>query len=181
MDKSELERILGIQKIDWQKWGTGDSKTVDHLLNEINTGESILNGIIRFEKGVNIDVYYRQKETIWKLIEEKQVFTDGRVKRRNLSTSIGEKMKPGESPLETAARGMREELGIIGVAFASLRFEDQPLVPSTSFPGLFTKRNVFFFETTLSAEQYNPEGYREIQADKTNYFIWIRLLTQNNV
>lgn len=172
MNKSELESLLKTYKIPFDTWGAGESKTISHLLQELNLEESTLiegsDGIIRAETGVAIDVFYGKL----KLVEAKQVFSDGRERKRNLSTSVGEKIKPGENPLEAAARTMLEELGIVGVAFTNYHFEEKSPVASTSFPGLLTKRSLHFFDTVLSDLQFKSEGYIEKQPDKTNYFVW---------
>ena len=42
MDKKHLLALLKISNVSLGDWGTGAAKTVDHLLKEINDGESTL-------------------------------------------------------------------------------------------------------------------------------------------
>lgn len=180
MNKNELEQYLNNYEIPIKKWGIGVSKTVNHLLNELNNGESIIEvskeGLVRKEKGVALNIYYQDGKTLLKLFEIEQRFKDGRIKKRNLSTSIGEKMKPGENPVIATGRALTEELGIENpqkiiedIKFITL--ENKP-VASESFPGLFTQRKIHIADIYLSEEYYKQEGYIERQPDKTTIFEW---------
>lgn len=169
--------MLKKYSIDTTIWGQGDSKTRENLLEELKLGESNLvekeGLLVRVERGVILNVYFDNL----KLIEDRQVFNDGRVRRRNISTSIGEKLKPKETPLVGARRALKEELGIVTSGKLIPRstiftIEDRTLVPSTSFPGLWTKRTLWGTEVTLTSEYYKPEGYVEIQKDKRTHFTW---------
>lgn len=177
MTINELAEFLESRKIPYGEWGTGESKTLEHLLTEINSGEARLQDtendrILRIVTGVVINVFFQQGQDILKLIEDKQIFVDGRERRRNLSTSIGEKMKTGESPDAAANRALREELGIVGVAISNTGVENREPIPSTTYPGLWTKNTFYVYEAQLPPHHFRPEGYVEIQDDKTSYFIW---------
>jgi hypothetical protein len=134
--------------------------------------------LLRVEQIVVINIYFQDELEIYKLVEQEQIFKDGRVRHRNISTSIGEKMKQLESPIDATKRALKEELGIQMTAddfnFQLLEFfnEDRPAVPSVSFPGLWTKRNLYFTEIYLPKKFYRPDGYMEIQSDKSSYFVW---------
>lgn len=178
MNKTELEQQLKSKGIPIEKWGVGESKTLENLLHELESGDSRLEedpdlGVLRVEAGVGINVYFNEGKNSLVLVEDRQVFKDGRIRRRNLPTSIGEKMRPGESPLEAVSRAFSEELNIvaIGVIF-SIGEEDRQPVSSVSFPGLWTKRKIHVFDTTMPPEYFKPEGYVEEQEDKTNYYEW---------
>lgn len=169
---TELVKFLNNRKIPYENWGTGESKTLVHLLAEITSGEAILedkhNRVLRIVTGVGVNVLFQHL----KLVEEKQIFSDGRERRRGLSTSVGEKMKAGESPDEAAIRTLKEELGIVGVAISNTGVENREPVPSTSYPGLWTKNTVYIYGARLSSHQFRHEGYIEVQSDKTSYFVW---------
>ncbi len=178
MEKRELLDFLTKHGIPFWQWGTGKSKTVEHLLFEINSGETVLyeeeNGnVVRSASGAALNIYHQDGKRILKLEEEKQVFRDGRERRRNLETSIGEKMKNGETPEGAAYRALKEELGIS----EKLALEAGPAivkgpVTSESFPGLKTIYIIFIYDCFLPDHFYKSEGYREEQKDKTSYFVW---------
>jgi len=172
-----LVELLKKYDVPFDSWGTGESKTAEHLLSEINLGESDLveeRGILVKKSFVAaINVYYKQGDKIFKLKEAKQIFYDGREKVRDLETSIGEKMRPGESASSAAYRALSEELGI------KERIELKPVSPITkgpvasqSFPGLQSKFFINVFEIFLPDSMYKPDGYKEQQADKESIFIW---------
>ncbi len=181
MERGKLIALLRGNDIPIDSWGTGIAKTVDHLLKEINAGESELlkkdGALLRAAVGSTIRVYYRNEAVLFHLKEEKQVFKNGRVKKRELAgdMSIGEKLKPGEIPAVGAWRALAEELGIT---------EKLPLIPlpdiikcpvkSVSFPGLLSLYTIHAFEVFLPEKWYRPEGYVEKQSDKTSYFVWMK-------
>lgn len=181
MCRAETEILLNSKNINFGTWGQGESKTLQHLLDELASGESTLeiNGsdrVVRKVEGSAVNIYYTlyQGKTL-QLVEEKQVFNGDRVRKRNINTSIGEKMRPEELPMEAGIRAMQEELKISDVTLTPIRTEHRDLVASTSFPGLWTKNTIHIFETYLNTEQFKPEGYMEIQKDKTTYFIWVEI------
>ena len=113
----ELKALLTSYSIAIDEWGYCESKTVAHLLAELHKSESTLQEtedgkLLRVVRGVGINVFYQDKGRLLRLQETRQVFSDGRGRRRDLSTSVGEKMKPDESPNEAATRTLTEELGI---------------------------------------------------------------------
>lgn len=180
IDKVGLLDLLLQFNVDVDLWGKGKAKTVEHLLIEINTGECQLiklNGeLLRLVTGPGLNVFYKDGDQILKLKEEKQVYNDGRVRvRADLETSIGEKLKPGESSLDAARRALAEELDIKS---------DLELIPadpitkgpitSVSYPGLKTKYIFEVFDVYLPTESYRPDGYIEEQTDKKNYYVWVR-------
>lgn len=105
-------------------------------------------------------------------------FTDGRIRKRDNPTSIGEKIKHGELPFQATRRALGEELGIdhtedyIG-ADTSFNVQVREPVISNSYPGLLTKRTIYTLDTYLTKRDFRPEGYREVQEDKTSIFKWI--------
>lgn len=180
MNRDSLRAFLEAHSIPIQKWGKGEAKTLDHLLAEINTGEATIavkdSRVIRMIATAAVNVYYTEGAGNLLLVEDRQVFCDGQIRRRNLNTSLGEKVKVGEKPEEAAQRALEEELGINeNLSFISESVLEKPLLPSESFPGLYVTNVLYRFDVFLPAQFYRPEGYVEYQADKTTYFIW-RLL-----
>jgi len=180
MQKDELLVFLQDHNVPLHEWGTGEAKTFDHLLLEISLGESELTEkdgkVLRSAEGSMLNVYYYDGQATWVLIEEKQVFTDGRSRTRNLDPAIGEKMRPGETPEDGAYRALSEELGIT----EKLPLIPKPLrmkgpVPSQSYPGLWSVYSMHIFDVFLPEHLYKPEGYEENQSDKTSYFVWEKL------
>ncbi len=173
----ELKKRLVDSGIDLSLWGQGEAKTVENLSSEINDGEvelvSTPNGKLTRKVAVaNIDVtYINSAGQHYRLIERRQVLTDGRERMRTLETSVAEKLKAGEDVLSAAKRGVEEELGISNAILES-RGTEQKLLDSPSYPGLISQYEVHKFSTSLSNEQYKPEGYVEKQADKSTYFEW---------
>ena len=179
MDLKSLEEYLLRFKIPLEKWGKGYAKTLTHLFKEIESGECTISeekgNLLREIEFVMCEMFYHDGKNLFKLIEEKQVFNDGRARIRDKESSVSEKMMVGEDPLESLIRGVQEELGII---LDKSQIEEEGDVEKTeasqSFPGLITKYNGHNFTCFLNVDQYDPKGYVEIQKDKSTYFIWQR-------
>ena len=174
----EVRELLLAHDIPLDTWGTGTAKTFDHLMYELRAQESRLEMIddvlVRVAEGSAIYVYYEDAGRPLILREDRQVYKDGRVRRRaDIDTSVAEKRLPGEDPLETAYRALREELAIAErLPLVWQRKYDKGVVPSDSFPGMMSQYLVNLFELFLPERHYRPEGYVEHQADKSSYFIW---------
>jgi hypothetical protein len=136
----ELETYLKSHNIDISSWGKGDSKTIGHLFNELKNKEcsiSVENGVlIRVMEVVGLIVVYKNQ----RLKEDRQVFKDGRIRRRNMTSSCSEKMIYGENPIEAALRCSTEELDI---TLSESQLQNYTLSPdeneSMSYPGLYSK------------------------------------------
>jgi hypothetical protein len=171
----ELSRWLQSHGVSTERWGKGSAKTIQHLASELLEGESylkVIDGVVvRICEGVKIDVRYRGKSGELQLIEEKQVFRDGRERRRGL-IGVNEKRKPGESILTVGERAIQEELNLhekVNLGVPSLEHLNGE---STSYPGLFTMYTTHTFITYLPEWFFRPEGYVEVQPDKSTYFVW---------
>lgn len=178
ISKKQLINLLEDAGVSPNEWGVGNSKTVDHFLNEINTGESRVfiaedNEVQRHIDVVAVEVLYISKRAVvYGLYEDRQEFHDGRIRRRNLSTSIGEKMKPNEEPEAASKRALKEELNI-DEPFELREFKSRCEVSeSNSYPGVTNYCNNFPFIAIIEDDSFNPDGYIEKQADKTNYYVW---------
>jgi hypothetical protein len=163
-----------------EMWGLGKAKTVEHLLKEVEDGESVLsvseNGeLVRTVSSVWLDVFAVDRDGgRWYLREDRQVFNDEerRERRRELSTSLGEKMMPGEDVEEAVYRALEEELKITDVEQFTYKGNVQTTRPSNSYPGLISIHDVHEVRVELGAGSFDPNGYKEEQEDKTTYFVW---------
>ena len=175
----ELGSYLMNKGIPVNLWGQGVAKTLDHLLQEIRSGECELietdGELIRLIHVVSADIYYSDIFGMFILKEEKQVFKGGRTKIRSLNTSLSEKITPKEPPMEGITRGIKEELNITispNQIKEISKFEESR--ESNSFPGLSTIYKGTRFSCKLDRSQYKPDGYIEVQNDKAVYFKWER-------
>jgi len=179
-----LQRLIDA-RLPLLKYGQGPAKTVHHLLKEVQEGESSISfdakGNLHREVHVLwVDVFCSLSNgDLYRLTEDRQVFKDGRadnVKRRTLSTSLGEKLKPGEDPEEAVERAIAEELGIENglQEVHYLETEDTEHTPDT-YPGLKSFYHNFKYAAVISESAFNPEGYIEDQPDKTNYYVWEKI------
>jgi len=177
---SDTEELLKKWKVPYEMWGTGKSKTLRHLQNEIDGEECSLvetdEKLIRMIEFVGIKIYWEKDGETFFLKEERQEFNDGRVRRRSIPSSVSEKMKFGEDPVIAAIRGIHEELGvkIEGhqlTKHSDLRYDGGSL----SYPGLETKYKGHKFVCHFTDDQYNPRGYVEVQEDKKTFFTWVKI------
>lgn len=177
----ELENYLRKFDIPISSWGTGKSKNLEDLYNEIlnkecsliESGES-LHRIIEF---VGIKIFYKTEDgNLYFLKEDSQEFNDGRVRRRNMPTSVAEKMKFGESPLGAAVRGIEEELDV-KISSAQLTNKTDIIYngSSMSYPGLRSKYKGVGFVCYLNKNQFKESGYVEVQQTKKTFFKWVKI------
>lgn len=177
MLKEELREFLFSHNVPLDQWGKGAAKTLEHLCAEISSRESGLeekNGaLLRLAEGSTLNVYYNDRKNILRLVEARQIFKDGRIKVRELETSIGEKMRHGEDPRVAAYRALSEELGIFEKLFLIpvAPIKKGP-IPSVSFPGILSVYMMHVFDVFIPPHLYKAEGYQEHQEDKSSYFVW---------
>ena len=176
LDRPGLARYLARFGVETSDWGRGDTKTVDHLLEEMRNGDSelIVDGtdLTRRVRHVWVDVFATVQDERRHLVERRQVFNDGRVRERVLPTSIGEKCKVGENPAEAARRGIVEELAIAAPIKLIVGMDRQNPIGPPSYPTLRTVYDTYWFVAELDISDFKPEGYVEIQPDKRTYFEW---------
>lgn len=179
-----FKRFLDDHGIDYSKWGLGPTKTVEKLFYEYLSGESTFivrkKRLIRVVKRVQILVYYRTRRgTLFKLIEKRQVFRNGGVRKRSRRRSLSEKMLIGELGFDAAMRALKEEIGVAGLDrmfFKKLK-SIKPGKPqnSRSYPGLPSIHYGPRFKLTMPAAFYLRAGYDEVQQDKTTEFRWRKM------
>ena len=105
-NKKELEYLLSANRIDASQWGSGESKQLRDLWNEIAAGESQLQAGPLQRLVQVVMVIIRREELI--LVEAEQEFADGR--RRKRGGPPTDKIKPGEDIQTAALRCLAEEL-----------------------------------------------------------------------
>lgn len=170
-----ISRLLKEFSIDPEMWGKGKAKTLDHLVKEIVIGETTLDvtpdgNLVRVVHLSSVDLTYKDL----KLVEEMQIFEDGRVRIRQLSATVTEKIMPGENPKEAALRGIQEELDIKNKMKLKKRNYYERELDSPSYPGLRSLYKIQTFSSTIPQNAFLPEGYIE-QNDQdgiTAYFVW---------
>jgi len=177
----ELINLLKKYDVPIEHWGTGKSKTIEHLLAEIEEKECSLvenkKNIVRYIEFVGIKIYYTdENDQRWVLKEDRQEFNDGRIRRRSIPNSVSEKMKSGEDPLISAIRGIREELGVKIEAHQLSKYSDLHYDGgSVSYPGLDTKYKGHRFVCQFNKDQFDLSGYIEVQRDKKTFFVWKKI------
>lgn len=178
---NELINKLKEYKIPVDYWGTGSAKTVEHLLDELNNNECIVtvenDTLVRYIEFVGIRMFYKDKDNnVYTLKEDRQEFKDGRVRRRDMQSSVSEKMVFGEDPVESAVRGIEEELNVKVRSSQLKKWRDLNYDGgSQSYPGLKTKYKGHQFTCYIDDTQYKSEGYIEVQKDKSTFFVWHKI------
>eukprot|EP00747_Dinoflagellata_sp_TGD_P192915 gnl/TRDRNA2_/TRDRNA2_58445_c0_seq1.p1 gnl/TRDRNA2_/TRDRNA2_58445_c0~~gnl/TRDRNA2_/TRDRNA2_58445_c0_seq1.p1 ORF type:complete len:290 (-),score=70.66 gnl/TRDRNA2_/TRDRNA2_58445_c0_seq1:133-1002(-) len=107
----ELRTLLEMHEIDTSQFGTGEAKSLDALLQELQDGScslDLVNGrIMRCVEPVFIELRYSGKI----LVEKSQVLPDGRLRQRNML--LAEKKQPADPNVVTVVlRALKEELDI---------------------------------------------------------------------
>lgn len=177
----ELKKRLKKFNIPLNKWGKGDNKTIGHLLSELKEGETHLEekdgNLIRNVNFVGAKIIYiDENNDKWKLVEEKQVFKDGRKRiRGKMPYGMAEKFKMGEDPKNVIIRGMKEELDIDLSKEQFVFYNKINFRLDSDYPGIESYHKGYEFLVVLNKDQYKEEGYKEFQEDKTVYFKWVKI------
>lgn len=175
-----LRQWLLTLSLDLNSWNSGQAKSVDHLLNEINNGESSiqLKPPLRVVNVVQVLVALDDKY----LLELEQELDDKRTRKRNIPPS--EKMKPGENCLDAARRCLLEELQILDKDIEILSDTCKAIYRyrnSRSYPGLRTKYCIYRVKVivkNLPAEGFWTEertNYGEKEIIRRFYWGWDHL------
>ncbi len=181
---TQLEITLRGHNIPVDTWtGEGGTKTLEDLLGEIESGESRLETtttgkLRRTVRVVAVNIVGKDKDgQRYRLEEDRQVFKeDGHVKRRRLHGAVAEKIKGGESAIQAARRGIREELRI---TTAEILGEENGVIKETgrtaTYPGLETEYRIHVVHARIGPDNFNMRGYVERQKRKTTHFKWVPL------
>ena len=186
IDLDDLSSILNSSRIPLEDFGIKNAKTLEHLLKEIRSKETVLatdsaKRIVRILSVLCLDVLCEvERGEILILSEDRQVFRDGRIRWRNLGTSISEKLEWDEDPRAGIARSIKEELGINSIQAAYMIGSKIDESMSESFPGLMSRKKLIRGVVVIDPSDFDPQGYVEIQEDKINYFAWNRLGSNTN-
>lgn len=110
------------------------------------------------------------------LVEDRQEFADGRVRRRGIN-GLAEKFLPDEKPEETAIRALKEELGLSdeAIALTSIHFDSvhSEEKESPSYPGLVTRYDFYDFLAYFPIKFWQHEFVEGSNDDvKRTYFTW---------
>ena len=155
------------------KYGTGLARSFEHLIKEIELGESniLFDNQGRPLRQINvslINVTYLNK----KLVETKQITSQGVINNRRYEY-VSEKAFQDEPALVCAVRGLREELDlIISPERLVYREERQEERMGPSYPGLKTRYNFSEYSLTLKKEEYQFCYVEVNEDDTTSIFRW---------
>jgi ADP-ribose pyrophosphatase YjhB (NUDIX family) len=133
----QLKTWLASKGVDTSQWGVSGAKSVENLWAELVARETEIQDDppLRLVRLVNVII--RQGDRI--LVEATQEF--GENQQRERGGPPAEKIKPGESPVETALRCLQEELRVdpSRVEIVAVLSEPEPKTSdSPSYPGLRT-------------------------------------------
>lgn len=175
--KIALENILNKLNISTDKW----DKSIDSLYEEIKEKECCLKIIdLRLYRHVNvlrIKCYYENDDNEkFILIEQKQVFNNGKVRIRNFDY-VAEKIKEGKDLNKEVCRALDEELSIkldIQQINKDESFHSTEECESPSYNGIMGVYNYYNYNINIKKSQYRS-SYKEVQSDKSTYFIWKKI------
>lgn len=173
----EFVDMLTQMGVPTEIYGTEKYKTIGHLWQEVKEGETKLEvedgKLIRRVEFVGVRILYKKDGQWIRLYEDKQVFKDGRVRRRvNMPYSAAEKFKSGEDPKEVIVRGVREELDINLTNDQFVFYNKNEIENNDDYPGIISFHTGHEFLVILNEHQYKEDGYVERQNDKDVYFVW---------
>jgi hypothetical protein len=175
---TSVKNLLKKFDIDQSGFGRGNAKTIDDLEKEIANGECALvekgGLLVRYVHILNIDVFAKIEGRRLYLREIRQKFADGRIRERKLPASLSEKLALTEKNYSQAIeRTLTEEIQVQKFSMLSAP-QKKPLViePSMDYPGILTEYKIIFVAILINPIEYKPDGYREIQTDKTTFFEW---------
>ena len=173
----DFVQMLKDHDINTELYGTGTFKTIGHLYHEIEEGETELTDeggqLVRKVQFVGARILHKKDGKWWRLYEEKQIFKDGRERRRaNMPYSAAEKFKSGEDPKEVIVRGMKEELNLDITKDQFAFYNKKEIENNDDYPGIKSFHIGYEFLVVLNDDQFLESGYIERQADKDVYFTW---------
>ena len=173
---ASLAALLAAHGIPVERWGTGEARSVGKLYAELADGECTLaldaHGVRRDVIGVAVHVRFTHPQRgALRLVEDRQVYRDGRVVRRALACSIGEKCRPGEASELAARRGLIEELGIRAPVTLTAAGDYEQERASVGYPGLRSRFITDAFTVELEPRLYR-DLYIEEQPEKRSFFLW---------
>ena len=167
-----LQNALIFGGVEWESWSAEPgAKDIDILLKEVDEGETTFvrnrkGELIRKVTKATINVIRVDSDGKFRLYEE--IFTPHGWIRRHKDpishTGVKEKALYMEKPLETALRGLHEEMRVKDLSedelkdlvFIESRVEE---LESSGYPGLNTRYTFSDFKFKLPLRFYRPEYY----------------------
>lgn len=174
----DLNHLLITNNIDLEHWGYGETKTINHLFDEIKNNECTLierhDQLFRYINVATMSFVYNDIENFLFLREQKQIFSDLRERNRIMISSVSEKMYIGENPIDAIKRGIYEELGFKydEVGNYTERYHKRS---SLSYPGVYTYYHFYDFSSYMPEKHFDRNGYIEKQIDKHTYWVWQKI------
>lgn len=170
----ELETLLTKHNIILKNWCHElATKDIYDLHNELKKGESTLeirnNKLVRITRLSSIEIKVKLGEKTFTLIEDKQIFFTGAIRKRGLR-KISEKMLKDETPEMAAYRGLQEEIGLTTDKKLIFLEEKQRESESASYPGLSSIYQVFNYQITLEKEDLESLRFCEFNTNKVTLF-----------
>jgi hypothetical protein len=170
----DLATSLSAAGIDLTKWSPElGTKSVTDLQVEIDIGETQLQSIegmlTRVVKVVNVTVRVEIGDRSFLLVEDKQIFFTGAIRKRGLKC-LAEKIINDEQPEIAARRALREEIELNFEGELVSIGEEIQQQSSPSYPGLSTQYHIFNYQVVLSVEDLSQIRFVEIQAGKMSLF-----------
>jgi NUDIX domain len=173
----ELKAWLISKGVDISPWGTGATKKVESLWDEIVNGEIYLQDDPPLRITPVVQIIIRKGENI--LMESEQEFIDNRRRFRNHPPS--EKIRQGEDYIDAVMRCLNEELQleyhnieILDSTYRQIQQEND----SPSYPGLPTQYNIHRVEAKVDGLP-SGENFWTIEAVqgredpvKKHYWVW---------
>lgn len=174
----ELRDILVENGVRVEDFGKSGAKKLEDLFRELQNKETEIvkegDKIFRKISALSISVKHESGGKKYVLVEEKQIFADGRERKRTPLGSLSEKLRRDEDPKVAVARALQEELSINTNYTPSFVETINEIKESGSYPSLLTKYVFYRYNIDLENEDYKPEGYVEHEEGTgiKTYFVW---------
>lgn len=147
---------------------------IAEIRDQEKNGESkILRECIREIRTSLVDVLCLTDNLQLLVLREDKQYINNRQRIRKNPHSISEKALPGEQPLETAIRGLREELSIHNAHIVPWEQEVKEVRISES-TGIITRDIVSRFRAIIPFSDMRPE-YREERDGRITHLSWKRI------
>jgi hypothetical protein len=169
-----LPQLLSDNGIDPNTWSRDrGTKDINDLAAEIEAGEAKLasiDGILtRIVRVAKIFIHVRLGAELFALVEDRQIFFTGVVRRRGLK-NIAEKLQVNETPLQAAHRAVREEINLDFEGEWVFTGEENHQRGSPSYPGLNSSYQMFNYQIVLSAADLAKLRFAEVRGEKIALF-----------
>jgi hypothetical protein len=167
MNINELNELLLKHNLNTQEWSHDQgTKTLVDLQNEIDSGETTLeiinNQLFRVVKLVSIEVKVKLGEQLFTLVEDKQIFFTGAIRKRGLR-HLSEKITTDETPELAAFRCLKEEIGLDFKQPLILLEKTEEIKLSPSYPQLNSIYQVFNYQIILDENELEFMRFSEYQ------------------